>query len=150
YPSLDEEDSMLQRLQRVHPIDELSPVVAAADILACQQAVREVFIDEKVRRYLLQIVQETRQHDDVLLGASPRASLALYRTTQALAAIHGRDFVLPDDVKQLAPAVLEHRLILKPESRLRKQTAARVVREILDEVPVPVLKGAEGPDYFKW
>jgi MoxR-like ATPase len=140
YPSIQEENKMLERFQRSHPIDDLGPVVSAADILACQQAVREVFVDEKVRRYLLEIIKETREHDDIYLGGSPRASIALYRSSQALAAISGRNFVLPDDVKRLAPAVLGHRLILKPESRLRKVTTASVVHEILTEVPVPVLK----------
>jgi MoxR-like ATPase len=142
YPSLHEEGKMLDRLQRSHPIDDLAAVVSAADILGCQQAVREVYIDDKVKRYLLEVVQATREHADVYLGGSPRASIALFRCTQALAAISNREFVMPDDVKKLAPAVLGHRLILKPESRLRKVTAASVVQEILTEVPVPVLKPA--------
>jgi MoxR-like ATPase len=140
YPSIEEEGKMLERLQRVHPIDELKPVASAEDILACQQEVREVFVDDKVRRYLLEIVQATRGHDDVALGGSPRASIGLFRTAQALAAVAGRNFVLPDDVKRMAPAVLGHRLILRPESRLRKVSAAKVVNEILADVPVPVLK----------
>jgi MoxR-like ATPase len=148
YPSFHEENRMLERLQHSHPIEDLAPVVSAADVVACQQAVREVYVDDKVRKYLLEIVQATREHDDVSLGGSPRASIALFRTGQALAAISGRDFVLPDDIKRLAPAVLGHRLILKPESRLRKVTAASVIQEILTEVSVPVLKAAvatEGP-----
>jgi MoxR-like ATPase len=150
YPGKEEEGKMLDRLKLVHPIDELGPIVTAADIVACQQAVREVHIDEKVRTYLLEIVQGTRQHEDVYLGGSPRASIALYRTGQALAAISGRDFVLPDDIKRMAPAVLGHRLILKPESRLRKQTAVAVINDIVAEVRVPMLKEAEeGKDYFK-
>jgi MoxR-like ATPase len=150
YPSIEEEARMLERLQHVHPIEELGPVVAANDILACQQAVREVFLDDKVRQYLLEIVQATREHEDVLLGASPRASIALFRTGQAMAAIQGRDFVLPDDIKRMAQAVLGHRLILKPESRLRKRTAAAIVHEILTEVPVPVLRSpVDAVDYFK-
>ncbi|MCI0456055.1 MAG: MoxR family ATPase [Gemmataceae bacterium] len=143
YPSMEEEGKMLERLQHGHPIDELAPVVAAADILVCQQAVREVYVDEKVRRYLLEIVQATRQHADVALGGSPRASIGLFRTGQALAAIAGRDFVLPDDIKRMALPVLGHRLILKPESRLRRMTAAAVVHNILGEVPVPSLKSRE-------
>src|SRR5262249_6629230 len=150
YPSIDEEGKMLERMQRVHPIDDLAPVVTANEILSAQQTAREVFIDDKVRRYLLEIVQMTREHDDVLLGASPRASIAPFRTGQAMAAVHGRNFVLPDDVKRMAHVVLGHRLILKPESRLRKKTAASIVQEILTEVSVPVLRGPdEGVDYFK-
>ncbi len=140
YPTLDEEGRMLERLQRAHPIDDLSPVVSAADVLACQQTVREVYLDEKVRRYLLQIVQATREHPDVSLGGSPRASIALFRTGQALAAIAGRDFVLPDDIKRMILPVLGHRLILKPESRLRRVTPATVLNDIVAEIPVPALK----------
>ncbi len=137
YPSLEEEAKMLERLQRAHPIDSLEPVVAASDVIACQRAIREVYVDEKVRNYILEIVHATRLHDDVSLGGSPRASLALYRTAQAVAAMRGNNFVLPDDVKRMAAPVLTHRLVLRPESRLRKVTAARVVEEVLNEVPVP-------------
>lgn len=143
YPSQEEEGRMLERLQHGHPIDDLSPVVTAAEIVACQQAVREVFVDDKVRQYLLDIIQATRRHEDVHLGGSPRASIALFRTGQALAAVSGRDFVLPDDIKRMAPAVLGHRLILKPESRLRKRTATSIINEILAEARVPVMKNVE-------
>lgn len=148
YPGAEEEGKMLERIQRSHPIDEISPVVSAGDVLACQQAVREVQVNDKVRRYLLEIVQETREHADLHLGGSPRASIALYRTGQALAAVHGRNFVLPDDVKKMAHAVLDHRLILRPESRLRKVTTASVVNEILTEVSVPMMQTADAEDYF--
>lgn len=149
YPSIDEESAMLERLQKSHPIDDLTPVVKAADLLACQQAVREVYVDEKVRRYILEIVHLSREHGDVNLGGSPRASIALFRTAQAFAAINNRNYVLPDDVKRMALPVLGHRLILKPESRLRKITAATVVTGILREVSVPVLKSdREAVDHF--
>lgn len=149
YPSLDEEGKMLERLQKSHPIDDLAPVATAADILACQQSVREIFVDDKIRKYVLEIVHATRQHDDVSLGGSPRASIALFRTGQALAAVHGRDFVMPDDIKRMTLPVLGHRLILKPEARLRKRNPGHIVKEILDDVAVPVLKKAgEGEDYF--
>ena len=130
---------MLDRLQKGHPIDEVTPVVPAAEVIACQKATREIHVDEKVRRYVLDIVRASREHDDVQLGGSPRASIALFRTCQALAAMRGRGYVLPDDVKRMAPAVLGHRLILKPESRLRKKTPLAIVEEILAETPVPVL-----------
>src|SRR4051794_12784782 len=143
YPTLEEESKMLLRLQRVHPIDELGTVVGDQEVLACQEAVRECHLDDKVRRYLLEIVQATREHDDVVLGGSPRASIALFRTAQALAAVSGRNFVLPDDVKKMVMPVLGHRLILRPESRLRKVTVASVVREIMDEVRVPVPAGQD-------
>jgi MoxR-like ATPase len=108
-------------------------------LLAAQRAVREIHVDAKIRRYLTEIVHRTRQHEDVALGGSPRASLALFRTSQALAALNGRNFVRPDDVKNMATAVLTHRLILRPESRLRKVTSAAVVAEVLEAVPVPVM-----------
>jgi MoxR-like ATPase len=151
YPSLEEEGKMLERLQHRHPVDELTPVVSAAEVVACQQQVREVFVDDKVRRYLLEIVHATREHEALALGGSPRASIALFRTGQALAAMQARDFVLPDDVKRVAQSVLGHRLILKPESRLRKVTAHAVVKEILSAVAVPTLKGRGAPaeDLFK-
>jgi MoxR-like ATPase len=139
YPSMDQELKMLEVLEQSHPLDKLTPVVTAADLIAAQQAVRQVHVDDKVRRYLMQLVHETREHDDLSLGASPRASLALFRTGQAMAAILGRNFVLPDDVKRVAPAVLTHRLIVRPESRLRKVTSAAIVEEILSEVPVPTM-----------
>src|SRR5713226_3585530 len=144
YPSLEEEGKMLERLQRSHPIDDLQPVVSAAEFLASQQAVREVYIDDRVRRYLLAVVEATRFHDDVQLGGSPRASIALFRIGQALAAVNGRNFVLPDDIKKSAAAVLSHRLILRPESRLRKITPAAVVNEILTETAVPMMKEESG------
>lgn len=139
YPSLKDEAQMLERLRTAHPIDALQPVVSPADVIACQQQVREVHVDPKVRDYILQLIHATREHDDIALGGSPRASIALYRAAQALAAIRGHEFVMPDDVKRMAPAVLTHRLIVRPESRLRKVTAASVVEEILNETPVPLL-----------
>jgi len=98
-----------------------------------------VYVDEKLRNYIVELVRATREHDDVLLGGSPRASIALLRTAQALSAVRGHNFVLPDDVKRMAHSVLEHRLILRPESRLRKVTPSKIVDEILDLVAVPMI-----------
>ena len=140
YPTIEEEGKMLSRMQKGHPIDDLSAVAKADDILAAQAAIREVHVDDKIRTYVLQIVHSTREHEDVLLGGSPRASIALFRTAQAMAAIGGRDFVLPDDVKRMAHPVLAHRIILKPESRLRKRTSALVVQDAVSDTAVPVLK----------
>ncbi len=150
YPSFEEESKMLTRLQHGHPIDDLKPVVTAEDVLACQEAVRDIHIDEKVKRYILEVVHASREHEDVLLGGSPRASIALFRTAQALAAVNGRDFVLPDDVKKMAQPVLAHRLILKPESRLRKRTPAAVVKDLVEDAKVPITdKQREAAvDYF--
>lgn len=139
YPSMEEEGNMLDRLRTAHPIDSLGAVVSAEQIVACQHAVRDVQADPKVRDYILQLVRGTREHDAVRLGGSPRATLALFRAAQAMAAIQGDDFILPDYVKQIAPYVLAHRLILKPESRLRKVTPMGVIEEVLRKVPVPLL-----------
>jgi MoxR-like ATPase len=150
YPSMEEEGKMLSRLQMGHPIEELKPVVSADDVIACQESIRSVHVDEKVKRYILEVVHASRENEDVLLGGSPRASIALFRTAQALAAILGRDFAAPDDVKKMAQAVLAHRLILKPESRLRKRTPAAVVKDLVDDAKVPITEKmkATQEDYF--
>jgi len=140
YPSLDEELKMLAMLQHGHPLDRLQSVVSAEELVACQQAVREVEVHDKVRQYLMQIIHDTREHEDLALGASPRASIALFRTCQAMAAIRGRKFVQPDDVKRVAAPVLTHRLILRPESRLRKVTAEHILSELIAEIAVPTLE----------
>lgn len=142
YPAHKEEGQMLERLRTGHPIDSLKSVVTAAEVIACQKAIRDVHVDEKVRDYILNIVHATRDHQDILLGGSPRASIALYRASQALAGIRGHDFTTPDDVKRVAPPILSHRIILKPESRLRKITAPQVVEQILSEVAVPTMQNA--------
>jgi MoxR-like ATPase len=139
YPTMDEELKMLDMLRHKHPVDEIEPVVSAEELVACQLAVREIRVDDKVRQYLMQIVHDTREHEDLTLGGSPRASIALFRTSQALAALRGRKFVLPDDVKRVSAPVLTHRVILKPESRLRKVTAADVIAEVVAEIAVPTL-----------
>jgi MoxR-like ATPase len=137
YPDNEQEIAMLQRLRLRHPIDDLGSVAIAEDILTCQHAVREVHADEKVVRYIVEIIQSTREHPDLSLGGSPRASMAMLHCAQAFAAVHGFDFVMPDDVKQMAHHVLGHRLILRPESRLRKKTVAAAIEEILNKTPVP-------------
>jgi MoxR-like ATPase len=144
YPEEEEERRMLELLRKEHPIDRLDAVVSAAEMIACQQAVREVYVDPKVRDYIVQLIRNTREHPDIALGGSPRASMALYRAAQARAAIRDHDFVLPDDVKRVAQAVLSHRLIVRPESRLRKITAASVVTEILEETSIPTVSSTAG------
>jgi MoxR-like ATPase len=139
YPQFSEELNLLERVRLNHPIESVKPVAAPEELLAAQVAVRSTKVDPKVMEYLLQIVQATREHDGVRLGASPRASIALLRAAQAYAAIQGFDFVLPDDIKQVVPPVLTHRLILRPESRLRKLTVAEVLETILNHVTVPTL-----------
>ena len=143
YPSMSEELDLLGRLQHSHPLDDLGPVVKASELVACQKAVRRVHVDPKVREYLTQIVHDTRDHEDLELGGSPRASIALFRTAQAIAAMRGRSYVLPDDVKRVSAPVLTHRMILKPEARLRKVVAEELVEEIVAEIAVPTLPQPE-------
>ncbi len=137
YPSMQVEADLLERVRLSHPIDAIKPVTDGATIAKMQNSIREIYVHEKVKDYLLRIIARTRDHAHLSLGASPRASMALFRAAQSLAAVHGRTFVIPDDIKMLAQPVLEHRLILKPESRLRRVTAPSVLRDILEEVSVP-------------
>jgi MoxR-like ATPase len=139
YPSMEEELRMLSLLQHTHPIDTLQAVASAEEIVAAQGAIRAVHVDPLVRTYLLQIVHQSRQHTDLALGGSPRATIALFRCAQAMAAIRGRAFVIPDDVKRILPPVMNHRVIVRPESRLRKVTAEKVIEEIVGEIAVPTL-----------
>lgn len=142
YPSMEEELRMLSLLERTHPVDSLAPVAQAEELVAAQAAIRGVRVDVRIRNYLLQLVHETRHHEDLLLGGSPRASIALFRCAQAFAAIQGRTFVLPDDVKRIVAPVMNHRVIVKPESRLRKITADKTIAEILAEIAVPLVETA--------
>ncbi|MFN5917083.1 MAG: AAA family ATPase, partial [Planctomycetota bacterium] len=123
-----------------HPIQALKAVVSIDELLEAQQMVKKVYVDPKVRQYILQIVHETRAHTDLSLGAGPRSTIALFRAAQAMAAIRGREFVQPDDVKRILQPVMSHRLILRPEARLRKMTADRVLEDIVAEIAVPTLE----------
>jgi MoxR-like ATPase len=137
YPELEDEIQVLDRQQRQHPIEVLERVVSLDELLMAQKAVKEIYVAPMLRRYIVELSRQTRQHADVYLGASPRGSLALFRTGQARAALKGRDYVLPDDVKALVPSALSHRLILGPAARLRDLNAEQILVEILDSVPVP-------------
>jgi len=139
YPTAEEEIVVLDRQVKEHPIKAVKAVVAREDVLRMQESVKDVHIDPSLKQYMVQLVAETRNHPMLALGASPRASLGLMRTGQARAALQGRDFVLPDDVKALAGPVLCHRLILKPEARVRQADVAELVAEIVDSVSVPVV-----------
>jgi len=139
YPTVTEENEILLRYQREDPLETLEPVVSSGEILEMGRERREVRVEESVRQYLVRVCRTTREHYAVELGASPRGTLFLYQTAQALAAIRGRDYVLPDDVKYLAPFVLTHRIILSPQVKLRGRTSEEVVREIVDSVPAPVV-----------
>jgi MoxR-like ATPase len=138
YPSEDEEQGILHRFKQEEPLEHLQPVTSAARILALQQVVRQVQWQPEVERYLLAIVRATRTHGDIQLGVSPRGTLALYRACEAYAAIQGRDYVEPDDVKQLAPHVLTHRLLTTTRTRMRGQRAQEIMATILATVPAPV------------
>jgi MoxR-like ATPase len=138
YPSEIEENEILLRFERVDPLEELSGVVNPETILSMQAEVRSIRVEESVRKYIVAICRLTRSHPDIELGASPRATMALYRTCQALAAIRGREFVLPDDVKTLAPFVLTHRLIINAQTRLRGRKPEDIIRDIVNTVPTPV------------
>jgi len=140
YPSESDENTILLRYEREDPLETLEPVIQASDLLAMQQQVKEVLVEESVRDYAVKVVRATRQHAAVELGVSPRGTLALYKTAQALATLRGRQFVIPDDVKYLAPPVLTHRIIISPQTRLRGRRPEEVMAEIVETVPVPVEK----------
>jgi MoxR-like ATPases len=137
YPETEDEVRILERQQFRHPIEELEQVASVEELLEAQEAVRAVYVAPWLKRYIVDLTRRTRQYPDVYLGASPRGSLTLYRAGQARAAIHGRDFVLPDDVKALAIPALGHRVIVGPTARMRDVTAEQIVEEILRQVPVP-------------
>ena len=137
YPDKSSEVEILGAQQFTHPITNLQQVVSHADLLQAQEAVKQVYVDELVKNYIIELCTATREHPDVYLGASPRGSLALYRTGQALAAIHQRDYVIPDDIKYLAEGTLAHRLIISPAARIKNVTAKEVIADILSSVPVP-------------
>lgn len=138
YPSEDEEGAILIRFQQDNPLDSLTSVMEAGELSRLQRLCREVYVDNSVRNYAITISRATRSHDDIKLGASPRASLGLHLASQALAAIRGRNYVIPDDVKYLAAPVMAHRLISKTEARLRGHPVADIIRDIISTVPVPV------------
>lgn len=135
YPSGSEERQILLRRKET---PALQPVVTPADVLLLQEAARNIYVADSVVEYLVGVVQATRQHSDLYLGASPRASIALHEASRALALIRGRDFVSPDEIKELAPLVLSHRLIMRPEATLRGATATSVVEQLLTHTPVPM------------
>jgi MoxR-like ATPase len=137
YPDSSDEIKVLDRQQFQHPIESLEKIIGEQEVLAAQEEVRKVHVAPGVKAYMVDITRRTREFQDVYLGASPRGSLTLYRTSQARAAMAGRDFVLPDDVKALAESALCHRVILGPAARLKDLDASEVISEILASVPVP-------------
>ncbi len=137
YPTVEEELEIMERQQMAHPIEGLEPVASADEVIELQRSIRGIYVDDLVKQYIVAVVDSTRSHADIALGASPRASLALFRGGQAVALIRGRDFVLPDDVKDLAVPMLSHRMIVSAAARMRGVSSEEVVTGILDETPVP-------------
>lgn len=140
YPTEAEEEEILLTYQRDDPLEDLQVVASTDDVLGLQREVREIHISTDVRQYILRVVRSTREHEAVDLGVSPRGTLALFKASQALAALRGRDFVIPSDVQYLCAPVLTHRLHISPQIRLRGRTPAQVVAEIVGSVPVPVVE----------
>lgn len=137
YPNREDEIQVLERQQYRHPFESLEQMLSVEELGRMQEAIKDVYTAPSIKRYIVTLSRHTREHAEVYLGVSPRGSLALYRTSQALAAMNGRDFVLPDDIKALAVPTFAHRLILAPAARLRDLNAEQIVLEILNSVPVP-------------
>lgn len=137
YPNKEQEMDILDRQQFKHPIESIEQTVSVEELLEVQTAVKEIYIDNLVKEYIVEVVRRTREHADVYLGSSSRGALALYRLSQARAAMFGRDYVLPDDVKALAGAALSHRIIVGPAARIKDIEPDSIVQDILDRVPVP-------------
>jgi MoxR-like ATPase len=137
YPSAQEEIAMLDSQQFKHPLNDLGQVVGVEELLGAQKAVRNVYLNDDMKHYIIEIVTATRNQPDIYLGASPRGALALYRTAQARAAIAGRDHVIPDDVKALAESTLAHRIIVGPTARIKEITARSIIQNLLNVIPVP-------------
>jgi len=138
YPGQEEENAMLERFHASDPLVDLQPVTTPDDIKAMIEERKSIRVEASVRDYIVRVARATRENGDIQLGASPRAALALYQSSQAWAAIHGRDFVLPDDVKDLAPAIFSHRLMIAPQAQLRGRSAQELISDIVTSVPVPV------------
>jgi len=138
YPSEEEENNILERFRSDDPLEEVEAVTTPEEVLELQEQRKAIRIEESIRNYIVKVARATREHAEIELGASPRATLALYQTSQAWAAIQGRDYVLPDDVKFMAPHVLTHRLMISTQAQLRGRRPEEMVADIVDSVPVPV------------
>jgi MoxR-like ATPase len=137
YPSRQNEVELLDRLQRTHPLESLAQVCTPQELVEAQEAVREVYVDGLIKEYIVNLIAATREQDEVYLGASPRGSLALYRASQAHALLQGRNYVIPDDVKALAPVTLPHRIIMSPSARMKGITSTVIVEGLLSQIQVP-------------
>ena len=143
YPSHKDEISILEGQQFQHPLSDLQPVITVEELIELQEGIKNIYVDPMVKQYIVDVVTATRNHPDVYLGASPRGSLALFKTIQARAALQGRDFAIPDDVKALAEVTLSHRLIINPAARIRNISARDIVREVVNSVAVPGARAGE-------
>lgn len=141
YPEGQEEEEIVIMQNRVHPIDFLTPVFNTETVIEIQHLIHQVHVDESLLKYILKIVKATRNDSEILLGASPRASIALYKASQAYAAMNGRDYVIPEDIKYFSTEVLKHRIILRSEARLKNIKSEDIVKRILENIPVPVETG---------
>lgn len=137
YPSAEDEMKIMEEQQFEHPINAIQPVTSVDELTQMQEAVKQVFVSPAVKRYIVDLTRATRDNQDVYLGASPRGSLGLFRAGQVRAALDGRDYVLPDDIKALSEFVLAHRIVINPAARLKNLTAAQIVKEIVQSLPVP-------------
>jgi MoxR-like ATPase len=146
YPQPIEEVVILDEQKRTHPLEDIEVVCSVDEMRGMQTAVRDVYVDSTVAEYIVRLVNGTRNHPDVYLGASPRGSIALYRAGQALAGLMGRDYVIPDDIKALAEPALAHRLIIKTSASIHDVQSANVVRELLDATPIDGIRPTGGPD----
>ena len=144
YPKPMEEIVILDEQKRMHPIEDIRQVLSVEELRQMQSGVKEIYVDQAVAEYIVRLVTATREHPDVYLGASPRGSIGLYHASQAYAALEGRDYVIPDDIKQLAVAVLAHRLIVKSQASLREVDPDSIVREVLAQVPIGEPAGTPG------
>lgn len=140
YPSTADEKILLSHLQREHPVMHLKPVVEARRLIELQHQVWEIFVEDSLQDYIVKLIASTRGHPDLALGASPRASLALFKAAQALAAIRGRDHVIPDDIQYLVPSILTHRLLISPEAELRGRTPRSILDDLLEKIPLEIGK----------
>lgn len=144
YPSTTDEVLMMDSQQTTHPVESLQKITDPTEIMAVQRAVKEIYVDPLIKQYIVSLVDMTRQHESVYLGASPRGSLALFRTVQARALLDGRDYVIPDDVKELAYTTLGHRVIVNPSARVKSISSADIILGCLDRVPVPGARARGG------
>jgi len=146
YPTLEEERAIVDKQELAHPIEALAAVATGAEIVKIQESVKGIYVDDLIRQYIVTVVAATRDHEDISLGSSPRGSLSLFRGAQALAMIRGRDYVLPDDVKELAVPMLAHRIIAAAPARMRGITPEEIIENLVDRLDVP---GAQSRGWFR-